>query len=88
MPISADTAFSKKSLKEADAYLGMYHDQVLSPFKTLYNFNAINVTLGLPYIRVSPDHGTAVDLIRKNKADFTSLLKCINFMKKINIIYL
>ena len=44
----------------------MYHDQVLSPFKTLYNFNAINVTLGLPYIRVSPDHGTGEDIIKKN----------------------
>ena len=39
----------------------MYHDQVLSPFKTLYEFDAINITLGLPYIRISPDHGTAND---------------------------
>ena len=46
----------------------MYHDQVLTPFKALYGFNAINITLGLKYIRVSPDHGTAVDLINKNKA--------------------
>ena len=61
----------------------MYHDQVLAPFKAMFNFDAINITLGLNYIRVSPDHGTAVDLVRKNKADYTSLLKCVNFMKKI-----
>ena len=61
----------------------MYHDQVLSPFKTLYNFNAINVTLGLPYIRVSPDHGTGEDII-KNLADPESLVQCIKFFSKIN----
>ena len=46
----------------------MYHDQVLTPFKTIYKFDAINITLGLKYLRVSPDHGTALDLI-KNKAN-------------------
>ena len=45
----------------------MYHDQVLAPFKTLFKFEAINVTLGLKYLRVSPDHGTAIDLIEKIK---------------------
>ena len=43
----------------------MYHDQVLGPFKALFRFNAINITLGLPYIRVSPDHGTASEIIYK-----------------------
>ena len=43
----------------------MYHDQVLTPFKALYKFNAINLTLGLKYLRTSPDHGTAVDIIKK-----------------------
>ena len=52
----------------------MYHDQVLAPFKALFRFNAINITLGLNYTRVSPDHGTAIDLIKKNKADCLSLL--------------
>ena len=60
----------------------MYHDQVLSPFKTIYKFDAINVTLGLKYLRVSPDHGTAFNLIGKNKANSLSLLKCINFINK------
>ena len=62
----------------------MYHDQVLSPFKALYNFNAINVTLGLPYIRVSPDHGTGEDIIKKNIANPESLVQCIKFLNKIN----
>ena len=56
----------------------MYHDQVLSPFKTLFNFDAINITLGLKYTRLSPDHGPAYDLIGK-KSNYISLLKCIKF---------
>ena len=47
----------------------MYHDQVLAPFKALKKFEAINLTLGLKYLRASPDHGTAADLIGKNKAN-------------------
>tara|TARA_B100000963_G_scaffold348135_1_gene355278 strand:- start:155 stop:1111 length:957 start_codon:yes stop_codon:yes gene_type:complete len=81
-PHVADTIFIK-NYKNYDVVVGMYHDQVLAPFKAMFNFDAINITLGLNYIRVSPDHGTAVDLVRKNKADYTSLLKCVNFMKKI-----
>ena len=60
----------------------MFHDQVLGPFKALFKFDAINITLGLKYLRVSPDHGTATNLIGKNKADPTSLIKCINFVNK------
>ena len=60
----------------------MYHDQVLTPFKTIFKFNAINVTLGLKYTRVSPDHGVATNLIGKNKANPESLIKCINFVNK------
>ena len=60
----------------------MFHDQVLIPFKTLYKFNAINITLGLKYLRVSPDHGTAVNLIGKNKANANSLIRCIRFIEK------
>ena len=63
----------------------MYHDQVLSPFKSIFKFNAINVTLGLPYIRVSPDHGTGQDIIKKNKASPESLIESINFFNKINV---
>ena len=62
----------------------MYHDQVLSPFKTLFKFNAINITLGLKYLRISPDHGTARDLIRKNKANAISILECLNFLNKFS----
>ena len=65
-PESADTIFVNK-YKKYDVILGMYHDQVLAPFKTLYKFDAINITLGLKYLRVSPDHGIASDLIFKKK---------------------
>ena len=58
-PLVADTVFIKE-YKNYDLLVGMYHDQILSPFKALFNFDAINVTLGLKYLRVSPDHGTAV----------------------------
>ena len=61
----------------------MYHDQVLAPFKTLFHFDAINITLGLNYLRVSPDHGTAIDLIGKNKANYLSLIQCIKFINNI-----
>ena len=61
----------------------MYHDQVLAPFKTIFKFNAINITLGLKYLRVSPDHGTATSLIGKNKANAQSLLECIYFLDKV-----
>ena len=60
----------------------MYHDQVLAPFKTIFKFDAINITLGLKYIRVSPDHGVAKSLILKNKANPESLMKCIDFINK------
>ena len=56
-PLSADTAFLKKNRKNFDVLIGMYHDQVLTPIKTLFEYDAINITLGLPFIRISPDHG-------------------------------
>ena len=77
----ADTVFIN-SYKEFDVIVGMYHDQVLSPFKALYNFDAINITLGLKYTRLSPDHGPAYDLIGKKKSNYLSLFKCINFFNK------
>ena len=58
----------------------MYHDQVLAPFKSIYNFDAINITLGLDYLRVSPDHGTGKNIVGKNRANHQSLLKAINFL--------
>ena len=62
----------------------MYHDQVLAPFKSIFKFDAINITLGLKYFRLSPDHGVAKDLIGKNKANPSSLIKCINFLEKFS----
>ena len=61
----------------------MYHDQVLTPIKTLYNFNAINITLGLPFIRISPDHGPNNYMIGKNKSDPSSIFYAMKFIKKI-----
>ena len=79
-PLASDTIFIK-DYKKFDLIVGMFHDQVLSPFKAIFKFNAINVTLGLKYLRVSPDHGTAINLIGRNKANPTSLIKCIEFLK-------
>ena len=80
-PLVSDTLFIK-DFKNYDVIVGMYHDQVLTPFKTLFKFNAINITLGLKYLRVSPDHGVAKNLILKNKANPISLIECINFINK------
>lgn len=80
-PLVSDTVFIN-DYKSYDVIIGMFHDQVLTPFKALFKFNAINITLGLKYLRISPDHGTALDLIGKNKADPTSLLKCISYVNK------
>ena len=63
-PLVSDTIFIK-DYKNYDLIVGMYHDQILSPFKALFKFNAINLTLGLKYIRTSPDHGVAKDRIMK-----------------------
>ena len=61
----------------------MYHDQVLTPFKTLFKYDAINITLGLPYIRISPDHGVAVNIVGKGVANPDSLIKSIKFFNNI-----
>lgn len=82
-PLVADTLFIE-DYKKYDVIVGMFHDQVITPFKTLFKFNAINVTLGLNYLRVSPDHGVAENLIGKNKANSTSLINCINFVNKFD----
>lgn len=60
----------------------MYHDQVLGPVKTLYEFNAINITLGLPFIRISPDHGPNEKMMGKNLSNPLSLIKAITFLEK------
>ena len=80
-PLVSDTLFIE-DFKKFDVIVGMYHDQVLTPFKTIFKFDAINITLGLKYLRVSPDHGVAKKLIFKNKANPKSLIECINFINK------
>ena len=58
----------------------MYHDQVLNSIKTLFEYDAINITIGLPFIRVSPDHGPNESMLGKNKSNYLSLLKAIKFL--------
>jgi 4-hydroxythreonine-4-phosphate dehydrogenase len=83
-PFPADTIFSNQKKLKYNVIVGMYHDQVLAPFKALYGYKAINITLGLKYLRVSPDHGTARDIAGLNKANPQSLIYAINFLNKIN----
>lgn len=82
-PFSADTFFIKKNLIKYNVVLGMYHDQVLTPMKTLFNFDAINITLGLPFIRISPDHGPNSEMAGKNKSDPSSFFYAMKFAEKI-----
>ena len=81
-PISADTAFIKNNRKKYDVIVGMYHDQVLTPIKTLYEYDAINITLGLPFLRISPDHGPNEKMVGKNLSNPLSLIKAIKFLDK------
>ena len=74
-PVSADTAFVRKNSEQIDAYLAMYHDQGLPVLKTAGFGNSVNVTLGLPFIRTSVDHGTAYDMAGKKDVDENSLLE-------------
>ena len=74
-PVSADTAFVGKNSKQIDAYLAMYHDQGLPVLKTVGFGNSVNVTLGLPFIRTSVDHGTAYDMAGRKDVDENSLLE-------------
>ena len=60
----------------------MYHDQVLTPFKTLYEYDAINITLGLSFIRITPDHGPNIQMLGKNKSNPISLINAIKFLDK------
>ena len=79
-PFAADTIFMKEQFKNFDVIVGMYHDQVLTPMKTLFGFSAINITLGLPFTRVSPDHGPNSSMAGKNLSNPTSLIEAIKFL--------
>ena len=72
-PHSADTFFLKQNIDNYDCVIGMYHDQVLTPFKTIFGFDASNITLGLPFLRISVDHGPNEAMMGKNKSNTKSL---------------
>ena len=82
-PFSADTFFLKKNINKYDVVVGMYHDQVLTPIKTIYGFDAINITLGLPFLRITPDHGPNISMLGKNKSNPQSLIQAIKFLDKL-----
>jgi 4-hydroxythreonine-4-phosphate dehydrogenase len=75
--LSADTLFHEEARKTYDAALCMYHDQALIPIKTLSFWDGVNVTLGLPIVRTSPDHGTAFDIAGTGKADARSMIAAV-----------
>ena len=81
-PFAADTIFIKDNYKKYDVIIGMYHDQVLGPMKAIFEFDAINITLGLPYTRISPDHGPNFSMFGKNLSNHESLLKALIFLDK------
>lgn len=83
-PYPADTIFMEKNYQKFDLIIGMYHDQVLAPMKTIYEFKAINITIGLPFIRITPDHGPNHHMLGKNKSSPDSLIEIINFIKSIS----
>ncbi|MDQ3682288.1 MAG: 4-hydroxythreonine-4-phosphate dehydrogenase PdxA [Bacteroidota bacterium] len=83
-PYSADAFFARRSYLQFDAVLAMYHDQGLIPFKTIAVGEGVNFTAGLPFVRTSPDHGTAFDIAGKNIADTTSfttaVFECVHIL--------
>ena len=82
-PLPADTMFHAEARARYDAALCMYHDQALIPIKTLAFWDGVNVTLGLPIVRTSPDHGTALDIAGTGKADLRSMLAAIDLAAKM-----
>ena len=83
-PFPADTFFLKDNYSKYNLVLGMYHDQVLTPIKTIFGFDAINLTLGLPFIRISPDHGPNESMVSKGKSNPLSLKNSLLFFEKLN----
>ena len=81
-PFSSDTLFLKNNRRNYNVIIGMYHDQVLTPIKTLFEYDAINITLGLPFLRVSPDHGPNEKMVGKNLSNPLSLIRAIEFLDK------
>ena len=81
-PFPADTIFLDQNCRKFDVIIGMYHDQVLTPIKAIKGFDAINITLGLPFIRISPDHGPNYRMVGKNKSNPQSLVEAIKFLDR------
>jgi len=81
-PFPADTIFLKNNRKKFDVIIGMYHDQVLAPIKTIFEYDAINITIGLPFLRVTPDHGPNEKMIGKNISNPISLIRSLEFLDK------
>ena len=81
-PFPADTIFLKKNRDQFNVILGMYHDQVLTPVKTIFEFDAINITMGLPFLRVTPDHGPNQNMVGKNISNPISLINAIIFLDR------
>jgi 4-hydroxythreonine-4-phosphate dehydrogenase len=82
-PLPADTMFHAQARKNYDAALCMYHDQALIPIKTIAFWTGVNVTLGLPIVRTSPDHGTALDIAGRGIANATSMIAAIGMAAEI-----
>ena len=82
-PLPADTLFHHEARQRYDAVICMYHDQALIPLKTLDFHSGVNVTLGLPYIRTSPDHGTAFDIAGQGRANPSSLLAALRLADQL-----
>ncbi|UJX44055.1 4-hydroxythreonine-4-phosphate dehydrogenase PdxA [Xanthobacter sp. YC-JY1] len=82
-PLPADTMFHPEARSRYDAAVGMYHDQVLIPAKTLAFHDGVNVTLGLPFIRTSPDHGTAFDIAGTGRANPSSLMAALRLARRL-----
>jgi len=81
-PFSADTIFISENRRKFNVIVGMYHDQVLGPMKTIFGFNAINITIGLPFIRITPDHGPNYQMFGLNKSKPDSLIQAFRFIKE------
>jgi 4-hydroxythreonine-4-phosphate dehydrogenase len=84
-PLSPDTSFLQREKLQIDVLIGHYHDQILTTFKTKFDFNAINITIGLPFIRISPDHGIGTGIIGKGIANPKSFKKAVKFFSKYNV---
>jgi 4-hydroxythreonine-4-phosphate dehydrogenase len=84
-PLSPDTSFLQRKKLKIDVLIGHYHDQILTTFKTKFNYDAINITIGLPFIRISPDHGVGTEIIGKGIANPKSFKKAIKFFSQYNV---